>query len=102
MVEKISKRLDCWKSALLEGWFVNPFFLSLVMVFVSVANRIEMRFRNFLWNDFAEHHRYHLVEWNWVCCLLREGGLEIRRIRNHNRALLGKWLWRFEVESDSL
>lgn len=30
------------------------------------------------------------------------GGLGIKRIRTHNKALLAKWLWRFRVEQDSL
>lgn len=29
-------------------------------------------------------------------------GLEIRNVRHHKQELLAKWLWRFEMERDSL
>lgn len=63
---------------------------------------MERLFRNFFWNDSAEHHKIHLVDCNSCCKPLEKGGLGIRRIRDHNRALLAKWLWRFGSERESL
>lgn len=79
------------------------YFLSLFTIPVAVANRIETFFRRFFWDNTDDHHRYHLVEWS-ICCrsLLNKGGLGIRCIRDHNRALLVKWLWRFGVEKENL
>lgn len=106
------RRFDSWKDFLLSRGSrltliksslanIMNYFLLLLMVPISVTNKMELKFRN-LWNDLVEHHRYHLIGWNMVCRPLREGGLGIRRIRNHNRELLGKWLWKFGVERNSL
>jgi len=45
------------------------------------------------------------ISWiNWVTiCLKKEyGGLEVRKIRKFNLALLSKWCWRLKEERGSL
>ena len=42
------------------------------------------------------------VDWNTVCRGKEVGGLEVRRIREFNIALLGKWCWRLLEERESL
>jgi len=42
------------------------------------------------------------VDWNFVCLKKEVGGLGVRRIREFNNALLGKWCWRLLVEKESL
>lgn len=95
VVEKIDERLNLWKAALLSkcGWLtlvkssfatVPNYFLLLVTISISVVNRIERRFRNVLWNDLANHHWYHLVDWRQVCRPFQEGGLGIKPIRMHS------------------
>ncbi|XP_059669320.1 uncharacterized protein LOC132314474 [Cornus florida] len=77
----------------------------------SVINRYEKRLagwkkqylskggkRDFLWGGRGEEFKYHLVNWDQVCQPLRFGGLGIRKIVPFNRALLGRWLWRFGRE----
>lgn len=39
---------------------------------------------------------------NTICSPLHCGGLGLRLIWHHNRALLAKWLWKFGVERESL
>jgi hypothetical protein len=49
----------------------------------------------------GDEFKYYLVSWDKVCSLISEGGLGIRNLRAFNRALLGKWLWRFGFERDA-
>ncbi|XP_059625407.1 uncharacterized protein LOC132268594 [Cornus florida] len=64
--------------------------------------RLEMIQRNFLWGGRGEEFKYRLVRWEQVCKPLKSGGLGIRRLAAFNRALLGKWLWRFGSERHRL
>jgi len=42
------------------------------------------------------------INWDTICTKKEEGGLGVRRIREFNLALLGKWCWRMRVENRSL
>jgi hypothetical protein len=57
--------------------------------------------RDFLWGGIGEEFKYHLVNWLKVCTPISEGGLGFRKLLMFNRALLGKWLWRFVIERDA-
>jgi hypothetical protein len=77
------------------------YFLSLFPISRSVVTRIEKLQRNFLWGGMGEEFKYHLVSWLKVCTPISEGGLGFRNLLMFNRALLGKWLWRFGIERDA-
>jgi hypothetical protein len=49
----------------------------------------------------GEELKFHLVSWSKVCTPIPEGGLGIRNLLMFNRALLGKWLWRYGIERDA-
>ena len=78
------------------------FFLSLFPIPASVAARIDTIQRNFLWGGMGEEKKFHLMNWSQVCQPLHLGGLGIRNVRLFNKALLGKWLWRFGTERETL
>jgi len=42
------------------------------------------------------------VNWNSVFLSKEEGGLGVRRIREFNVVLLGKWCWRMLVDKEGL
>jgi hypothetical protein len=42
------------------------------------------------------------VDWNSACLRKEVNGLWVRRIREFNSALLGKWCWRLLVDKESL
>ena len=68
----------------------------------SVVKRLEKLQRDFLWGGGSTGRKIHLINWEAVCTQKEKGGLGIRRIGLLNKALLGKWIWRFAFEKDVL
>jgi len=112
VIEKVEKRLASWKRLYLsKGGRVTiikstlsnlpTYYMSLFPIPVSVASCIEKLQRDFLWGGMGEEFKYHLVSWEKVCTPISNGGLGIRNLVLFNRALLGKWLWRFGMDRDA-
>ena len=78
------------------------YYLSLFVIPVAVADRLECIQRKFLWGSSEECFKYPLVAWEKVCLPIALGGLGIRKLVHFNKALLGKWLWRFGREDTHL
>ena len=49
----------------------------------------------------ANLERTHNVNWETVCLNREKGGLGVQRLCLLNRALLGKWLWNFAIETEA-
>ncbi|XP_077223464.1 uncharacterized protein LOC143857077 [Tasmannia lanceolata] len=79
------------------------YYMSLFKIPAKVALRIEKLQRVFIWDGGGIYKRSkHLLDWNKVTRLKKHGGLGIGKIRLRNKALLGKWLWRYGEEQDNL
>ena len=113
IIEKMEKRLAGWQRLYLsKGGRITlvkstlsslpTYYMSLFTIPVSVAKRLEQIQRNFLWGGMGEENKPSLVRWDTVCSPIDKGGLGIRKLVPFNRALLGKWLWRFGREENRL
>uniref|UniRef100_A0A2N9GHA4 Reverse transcriptase domain-containing protein n=1 Tax=Fagus sylvatica TaxID=28930 RepID=A0A2N9GHA4_FAGSY len=78
------------------------YYLSLFTIPKHVTARIEKLQQNFLWGGFGDGFKHHLVGWDTVCSPLAHGGLGVRKVEVFNKALLGKWLWKFGREETHL
>ena len=102
----MGKRLSLWKRSyiskeeritMIKSSLASlPLYqISLVRMYVSVAKRLENLQRNFIWGGGCVNRKPHLVKWEVVCMTKEQGGLEMRKFPRLNKALLGKWIWRF-------
>ena len=69
--------------------------MSLFRMLRVVARRLEKLQRDFLWGGESTERKAHLVNWERVCVGKEKGGLGLRKLVPLNKALLGKWVWRF-------
>ena len=113
ILEKMERRLSGWQKlylskggrlTLLKSTLSSlpTYFLSLFTIPKSVANRLEKLQRDFVWGGMGNNFKHHLVGWDKVCVPKAKGGLGVRSLVLFNKALLGKWLWRFGLEENNL
>jgi hypothetical protein len=78
IIEKMENRLAGWKRLYLSKGgrltLINStlsslpiYFLSLFLIPVRVANRLEKLKRNFLWGGIGDEFKFHLVNWSMIC-----------------------------------
>ena len=58
--------------------------------------------RDFLWGRGNLEKKPHLVKWAMVYTDKKVGGLGVSGLHKLNKALLGKWIWRFTNERNPL
>ena len=113
VVDRVEKRLEGWKKAFLSRGgrltliqavldSLPTYYLSLFRIPSVVAKTLESLMRNFLWEGSGEAHKDHLIKWDLVSKSKETGGLEIGNLMAKNISLIGKWLWRFPIEQESL
>ena len=110
---RLERRLVAWerqylsmggKLTLIKSTLSNmpTYFLSLFTIPKSIALRLEKLMRDFLWKGSENAQEIHLVAWRELFLPKKGGGLGIRDLVLFNKALLGKWIWRFALGEDKL
>lgn len=67
-----------------------------------MAKELEKIMRHFLWNGTDTKRGQNLVRWEKIIRPIEEGGLGITNIKDKNKALLAKWIWRYLLEESAL
>jgi hypothetical protein len=112
VIEKMESKLVGWKRmylskggrlTLIKSTLSNipTYYLYLFQIPVRVEKQIEKIQRDFLWGAVGDEFKFHSVNWSKVCMNTEAGGLGARNLIQFNRALLGKWLWRFANEEEA-
>ena len=76
--------------------------MSLLVIPRKVCARFEKIQKDLLCGGGALEKKTHLVKWSAVCTDMRQEGFGIRSLAALNKALLGKWNWKFAIERNSL
>ncbi|RVW79808.1 LINE-1 retrotransposable element ORF2 protein [Vitis vinifera] len=111
--EKMRRKLALWKRNFLsKGGRITlikstlasiPLYQMLLFRMPKlVARRLEKLQRNFLWGGANGGNKAHLIKWEVVCTDKKKGGLGLRKLIWLNKALLGKWIWRFARAKEEL
>ncbi|XP_071741061.1 uncharacterized protein [Rutidosis leptorrhynchoides] len=113
VIEKFKKRLSEWKMRTLSfgGRLVllksvlnslPLYYLALFRAPPCVLKLLEsVRRIFFLGGDFSGS-KISWVKWAYTCLPYGAGGLNIGSLKGKNLALLGKWWWRFKIETNCL
>ena len=76
--------------------------MSFFVIPKRIAARLEKIQRDFHWGGRTLVNKSHLLSWLLVCLEKVKGGLGFGSLGTFNKALLGKWSWRFAIERNPL
>lgn len=113
VIEKCEKKLSRWKCQYLSfgvrltliNFVLNSmltYMMSLFPIPVGVTQRLDNIRRKFLWQGNKEKKVYNLIKWKEVILSKVQGGPGIRNLKNHNKSLKLKQLWRYSQDPQSL
>ncbi|XP_071739224.1 uncharacterized protein [Rutidosis leptorrhynchoides] len=113
VINKFEKRLADWKASSMSFGgrltLVNSVLNSLPLYFFSlfrapqcVLKNLECVRRIFFWGGSGKETKIPWVKWDEVLLPFEEGGLNLGALKSSNLALIGKWWWRFKIETTSL
>ncbi|GAU20544.1 hypothetical protein TSUD_131020 [Trifolium subterraneum] len=113
LVDRIRKRLSGWKCKnlsfggrliLLKSVLpsIPVYFLSFFKAPSGIISTLESIFCHFFWGGCEVNRKIAWIKWDTICLNRVNGGLGVRRLKEFNISLLGKWVWRCLVENDSL
>jgi len=112
-VDRIKKRLFGWRSkknsfggrlVLLKSVLssLHVYVISFFKASLGIISTLEFIFINFFLGRCEDHRKISWVAWNNICDSKEFGELGVRRLREFNISLLGKWCWRLLVDRGSL
>ncbi|RVW11875.1 hypothetical protein CK203_085649 [Vitis vinifera] len=87
MKERVKRRLTLWKRQYISK---------------GSSKKVRKITKSLLWGRGNLEKKTHLVNWEVVCADKEKGGLGLRKIAFLNKALLGKWIWRFVCDKENL
>jgi len=113
IVNSIKSRLLGWNSRFLSfgGRLVLlKYVLTSLLVYAlsffkapsGIISSIESLLNNFFWGGSEDNRKITWLSWQTVCLNKEYGGLWVRKLKEFNLALLGKWYWRLLVDRDGL
>lgn len=109
IIEKFEKKLASWQmqylsfggrltliNSVLDS--IPTYYMSLFPIPAKVLKQLDKLRRNFLWEGNNERHKFHLIKWKKVTQPKTQGGLGIKDLAAHNKSMMMKWLWRYNME----